>query len=301
MVEMSYVGAMKRAVGFRLALALGLGFVRALAGVSTPPGTPGPGTVAPNEGAPAAPAGSELESDTNAAPVSPYQLIVIRNAFGLRTPPPAPSTNATAPVVASALKLTGVTTLLGGKRAMFLVQEPGKTNLTSGLVREGDWDGVITNLQVLSIDERGGVVQVRYGGTELALNFDDNGIKAPAGPVPGMPMPGLGRPGMPPVPGQPVPMVQPASGAPVAFNNADGYRRVPNRPNRITPAASEAGAPPSLTPEQQLMVIQAQEELGRQQGVPMPPSPPGASGGATPLPPTPGTVPYAVLPPTPGN
>ncbi len=301
---MSYNGAMRRTVRFSLALALGLGFIQVLGAVPTPPVAPGPGAVAPTDGGVATPARAEAEPDTNAAPLTAYQLIVDRNPFGLRTPPPAQPTNASAPVVASALKLTGVTTLLGGKRAMFTVQEPGKTNLVSGLVREGDWDGVITNLQVLAIDERSGVVQVKYGGTELALNFDDNGIKPPAGPMPGMPVPGMGRPAMPPMSGQPVPMAQPAPGG-VSFNNSEGSRRVPNRPNRLTPAVAGAGAQPMLAPEQQLIAIQAQEELGRQQGVPMPPSPPGAGNAAgntvnqpsPPLPPTP----TMVLPPTPGR
>ena len=105
---------------------------------------------------------------------------------------------------------------------------------------------------------------------------------------------------MPPVPGQPVPMTQPAP-AGVSFNNSEGDRRVPNRPNRLTPGGVEAGAQPVLSPEQQLTAIQAQAELGRQQGVPMPPSPPGAGNAANqpspPLPPTP-TI---VLPPTPGR
>jgi hypothetical protein len=252
---------------------------------------------APGDGGVAAPARAEAEPDTNATPLAGYQLIVDRNPFGLRTPPPPPVANTAAPVVASALKLTGITTLLGGKRAMFTVQEPGKTNLVSGLVREGDWDGVITNLQVLAIDERNGVVQVKYGGTELALNFDDNGIKPPAGPMPGMPVPGLGRPSLPPVPGPPAPMFQPGSGG-VSFNNSEGYRRVPNRPNRLTPGAAGADAQPVLTPAQQLMAIQAQEELGRQQGVPMPPSPPGAGNAVNQaVPPLPTFVP----PPVPGE
>ena len=300
MVEMSYNGAMRRTVRFSLTLVMGLGLVRAWGAEPAPPAAPSPGAAAPTDGGVAASGRSEVEPDTNAAPLAPYQLIVDRNPFGLRTPPPQQPTNTTAPVAASALKLTGVTTLLGGKRAMFTLQEPGKTNLVSGLVREGDWDEVITNLQVLAIDERSGVVQVKYGGTELDLNFDDNGIKPPAGPMPGMPVPGLGRPGMPPVPGQPVPMAQPAPVG-VSFNNSEGYRRVPNRPNRLTPGGVEAGAQPVLSPEQQLTAIQAQAELGRQQGVPMPPSPPGAGNAANqPLPPLPPT-PTIVLPPTPGR
>ncbi|MHB9008995.1 MAG: hypothetical protein ACYDC1_18960 [Limisphaerales bacterium] len=227
-------------------------------------------------------------SVTNVAPspaltvsTNPYQAIVARNPFGLRSPPPpAPPPEVLPQVVPSALKLTGVTTLLGGKRAMFSLQEPGKTNVVSDLVREGDWDTMITNLQVLNIDERAGVVKVAFGGRDLELDFENNGIKPPAAPLlagqpGGAPMPMV--PGfVPPRPGQrPMP-----PGINSGINEpGGGIRQIPTRPNRMSsPVESSV---PVLTPQQQLEVLREQEILGREAGVPMPPAPPvpGASGG----------------------
>ncbi len=280
-------------------LATGLGLSLKLCAVPSAPAGPVP--VLTN-GTAAIPMPAAAAADTNVPPSLFYQLIVDRNPFALRTPPPAPQPDTTGPVVPSALKLTGVTTLLGGTRAMFVVQEPGKTNLFSGLVREGDWDSVITNLQVLSINPKDGIVQVKYGGSEMALNFRDNGIKPAAGPaVPGMPVPMLGRPGMPTMPVQ-RPIVNPAVQPNPAFNNPGGFRQLPARPSRLG-ASMDSSAPtqPVLTPDQQLLAIQAQEQLGRQEGIPMPPSPPvggptantAGNGSVTPV--------LPILPPTPGR
>ena len=241
---------------------------------------------------------------TNAVPppaltvsTNPYQAIVARNPFGLRPPPPpAPPPEVLPQVVPSALKLTGVTTLLGGKRAMFALQEPGKTNVVSDLVREGDWDTMITNLQVLTIDERAGVVKVAFGGRDLELDFENNGIKPPAAPLlagqpGGAPLPMV--PGfVPPRPGQRTMAPSVNSG----INQPDGgIRQIPARPNRMTPQAESSA--PVLTPQQQIEVLREQEILGREAGVPMPPPPPvpGAGGGGDPY--GDGPPPLPVLPP----
>lgn len=253
---------------------------------------------------------------TPAAPKNPYSSIVVRNPFGLKPepPPPEPPPPDAPAVTPSALKLTGITTLLGGKRAMFVVEEPGKTNLVSDLVREGDWDTYITNLQVLNIDARAGNVKVVYGGKELALNFKDNGIKPPTMPVPapgagGMQPGGMGRPGNPGfVAPQPQPVAaggfgnQPAAGAATTVVNppgGSGLRQVPARPSRLggvsqpTAAVHSSDVQP-MSPEQQAISMKAQEIIARQQGVTLPPTPPipgvdfpPAPGGSTP-PPLPG-------------
>ena len=231
---------------------------------------------------------------TNDLP-TPYHAIVARNPFGLRTPPPPAPVDAPAPsVTVSALKLTGVTTLLGGRRAMFAVQEPGKTNLFSDLVREGDFDSVITNLQVMKIDERAGVVQVVYGGKDLTLDFAANGIKPPVGPaVPTGPPPGSRGPGPPPV-------------AVGGFNADPAARMIPPRPVRSTEQVTPSSAlmrgeqqAPVLTPEQQARLFQEQENVARAAGVPLPPSPMNAGSGGPPVPG--GGIGPPPLPGTPGQ
>jgi hypothetical protein len=271
-------------------------------------------TVAVDDGviaeAPPVPTTEEVvPEDKPLAPKNPYSAIVARNPFGLKPEPPPPEPPAPQPTVSTtALKLTGVTTLLGGKRAMFVVEEPGKTNLVSDLVREGDWDTYITNLQVLKIDERAGAVNVVYGGKELALNFKDNGIKPPTGPAP-VPVPGAGAPGVggrpgaipgapPPItvgaviPGAPVNVSQPVTtGQPVG----SGLRQVPSRPSRMPAGGMPTAAAeiPTMTPDQQALAMKAQEILARQQGVALPPTPPipgidfppGPGAGGFPMPP----------------
>jgi len=248
---------------------------------------------------------------------SPYQSIVAKNAFRLRLPPPpAAPPEPTPQVTPSALKLTGITTLFGGKRAMFVVQEPNKPQLVSDLVRENEKDTIITNLEVLNIDEHAGVVRVVYGGKELSLNFQDNGLKAPmvaAAPVPGQPgQPGLVRPAGAPVPGarttvgaaQPgVSGAVPATGLPstiqppsvvssVSTRSSSGLRSLPTRPTRLTygagvpatpddrAALTPGVAPSTVSPEERAENLRIQQELMRRYGltIPTPPPPPGAEG-----------------------
>jgi len=260
-----------------------------------------------------------LPQGATALPVSPYQTIIARNAFGLKTPPPPPPLPEppAAQVTPAALKLTGIVTLLGGRRATFVLQEPGKPQINSDLIREGEKDAMITNLEVLQIDERAGVVRVAYGGKEMALDFVNNGLKPPAAPTPGAPgtvpgraVAGVAQPGVVPGArgtvatlsgGRPTPGVQPtfpsAYQAPVptlapasssTFNpgtGSSGLRSIPVRPTRLPTGASTATGVggsvdvldptiPPLPPEQQALIMRAQEEINRRQGMSFPPSPP---------------------------
>jgi len=109
-----------------------------------------------------------------------YEVIVDRNPFGLRpVPPPAPAAEEDPAKEISALKLTGITVLKSVRRAMFVLETPGRPIVDSGLLSEGERDGFITNLEVLRIDAKAGVVRVRLGAKEFTLNFAENGIKPP--------------------------------------------------------------------------------------------------------------------------
>jgi len=131
---------------------------------------------------------------------NPYQAIVERNVFSLRDPPPPPKPEEVKPPPPK-LTLTGITTLLGRKMVLLKAPpapgpvkpgEPPKTEQFFTLA-EGQQDG---ELEIVNIDEKAGVVNVKYGGVPASLNFADNGAK----PMPGMPMPG----------GIPAPMPNPA-------------------------------------------------------------------------------------------
>jgi len=171
----------------------------------------------------------------------PYQAIVERNVFGLK-PPPAPVAEAPPPAPPLKITLTGITTILGNKRALMSVAVPNKPPETY-MLTEGQRQGEI---EVLSIDERGGAVLVKNHGIEQTLDFKTDGAKAQPPPViPGM-IPPPNRPANPmplPLPGTPQ---QPGGVPQLPQPNANANPGLPSRqlpmPMRSlrVPAGSEA-------------------------------------------------------------
>src|SRR5262249_45052252 len=80
---------------------------------------------------------------------NPYQAILDRNVFGLKPPPP-PGKSEEKKVDLAPITLTGITTILGNKRALMNVQVPGKTAQPL-ILAEGQREGEI---EVLEIDEK---------------------------------------------------------------------------------------------------------------------------------------------------
>jgi hypothetical protein len=120
--------------------------------------------------APAAVAGGTNVSE------NPYRAIFLRNLFGLRPveirtapPPPAPS---------STIVLTGITTILGDRRAFLEITPPAKPPQTakqiSCILAEGQREGAV---EVVQIDPKGGSVKVSDNGTLTTLTFEKNGRK----------------------------------------------------------------------------------------------------------------------------
>lgn len=165
-------------------------------------------------------AGSAAVAEDAAAspPGNPYVVITNRNAFGVKPPPVPVEPPPVAPVVAPPnLFLTGISFLHGLKRAYLVVNRPNAKAPDYLAVDEGyDSDG----LKVLGIDPRKQTVRLVNSGTELTLNFKDNGMKGNAVPaaVPG-------KNGVPEVPGM----------APV--------RGIPPPPQAGVPAASPGAGP----------------------------------------------------------
>jgi len=148
---------------------------------------------------PAAPAGN------------PYQSIVERNVFHLNPPPAPPDPEANKPPPPK-IFLTGITTLMGNRRALLKTTPPAKPGEPpkekSYMLAEHER---LDDLEVVAIDEVAGSVKVTYGGMEFTVNFKDNGaasVAQPAGPPPGTPgvpgapaapagfFPGMAQPGM---------------------------------------------------------------------------------------------------------
>jgi hypothetical protein len=131
---------------------------------------------------------SGVKALTSGTQDSPYQAIGERNVFNLHAFLP--------PVVEAPVKLnsppkitlTGITTILGNKVAFITIAGVKLGQLPESLMlREGQ---VVNDVEVKSIDENAGVVQIINRGELQILDFDHN-IPAPtapsapsAGPVP---------------------------------------------------------------------------------------------------------------------
>jgi hypothetical protein len=128
--------------------------------------------------------GTVLAGTVGAVPDSPsgqYQAISERNVFGLHPPPAQPApTSPAAPL--PKITLTGITTILGNKRALMKVApavlKPGDTNKELSLIlTEGQREGEI---EVLQIDENVGSVKINNSGTVMLVTFEKDGAKLPA-------------------------------------------------------------------------------------------------------------------------
>lgn len=257
---------------------------------AAPDSAPEPATATPAE---ATPAEAAPQPPIPVKPANPYLAVVARNAFGLKDPPPPkspePEPEPEPEIEPSALKLSAISTLLSANHAMFVLEEKGQKRVYSGLVAEGDTDSYIAGLEVLSINPVAGSVQVRFGGKELLLDFKNNGLEPPkataaARPGGGNPrVAGVGRGavprgGSPTNPGQ---TTAPGGRAGNTTWTAPGISRgagsrtptvVPSRNVRSTSVNPNDG--PVLSPAQQVLIMRAQAQAARNEGIDMPPSPP---------------------------
>jgi hypothetical protein len=231
---------------------------------------------------------------------NPYQEIADLNAFRLKPPPPPPEPEKvkTPP---PKITLTGITTR-GGKKTAFL-KTPGTPGKPGEPTKEQYYaiaEGTMSqDIEVLEINAKAGTVRIKFEGTEVPLNFIDNGAKAIAPP-----------PGQPGLPGAPGVIPPPGAGA----NTMPGLpgsnvRPLPTRTLRLpTPST---GATPSTTPgfgrsvqqpaaqqnemtaEQNILMVELERERTKQQVAaglmpPLPPthfSPPSSPGTEAPGPP----------------
>jgi hypothetical protein len=205
---------------------------------------------------------------------------------------------------------------------MFVFND-GKTNRVSGLVREGETDPFIPDLEVLEINPVARSVRVTFGGRELTMDFVKDGLMPPTNQVALAGAGAHGRPGTQvamatgmqrPSGGVIQPGIQPAS---VGGGTTTSGRSIPARPSRLgaglSPTARQGvsvsgggigggdvqGAP-NLSPEQQNQLIREQVNFGQQINLEMPPVPPapGLEDLSGP-PPMPGGVPQLPYPPAP--
>lgn len=114
---------------------------------------------------------------------NPYKVIYDRNLFALRPPIPVqkPQTPSAPP---PNLILTGITTVLGQKRAFLEITVPAKppqpVKQQSIILSEGQQE---ENVRVIEIDPKAETVKVSNSGIETVLTFDKNGRKPTPGPT----------------------------------------------------------------------------------------------------------------------
>lgn len=118
-----------------------------------------------------------------------YAKIAPRNVFGVKPPPPVapPEPVVEPPKEKPDFFLTGFTSIRGEKRAFICYQPKGKPmECPDALLIDVEVDGI----KLLAINEDEESVRIAYNDEEITLNFDDNGVKANAAPVPTGGVPG---------------------------------------------------------------------------------------------------------------
>ncbi|WCJ60545.1 hypothetical protein NXS98_05290 [Fontisphaera persica] len=142
----------------------------------------------------------------------PGKSITERNAFNLKAPaPPAPPP--APPPPATKVNLTGVFSIMGNKRAILQISEPGKAAPESRIMQEGDKEG---DIEVLAIDTAAETVRVKIRDQEKELDFKKDGITPPTAPAAAFAMPtNMALLNKPPVQGLPGGALNATTGIPM--------------------------------------------------------------------------------------
>ncbi len=214
---------------------------------------------------------------------NPYQAIIDRNVFGLKTPVQTvdPATEGPKPVK---VQLVGVASMLGKKTAIIKFIEPPKPGQPVPqeplVLSEGE---AMQEIEVVEIDETAGLVKILNRGTPLTLDIKEFESKAqagqPAAPGPvagGTPPPGPAPTGprmatMPPQrpagPAAPPVQPQPTPPAPQSLptpSPSRGVSTAPTGPGGVSAVpAGRVGTGPTLavapTPAVPLRIIRTPE------------------------------------------
>lgn len=234
-------------------------------------------------------ANEENANDSAPEGSHPYGVIVERNIFDLKAPPPPPSTQPTNTPPPN-IKLTGITTILGKKQALFMVQEPttpGKpaNKEESYILAEGQRQGLI---EVVEINTKAANVKIKNDGVISVLAFEK--VTLPQAPVSAPPnlagSPNVHMPNMIPPPGGGYPgggynpQNRFNNGQPAGYNNgvnagnpnvAPGLTSIPTRTLRSGSDQQQ----PQLSAEEQMIMVELQREQNKNNPniPPLPPTP----------------------------
>jgi hypothetical protein len=241
-----------------------------------------------------------LRAESIASPENPYAPIVVRNVFDLNPPqkvdPPPVAEAAPPPKITP----TGIMDIFGHLQVFFKVSDPGKPGQApkdnSYILSEGQGQD---DIEVVKINEKDALVTFNNHGTvqELPLSSQSASPAPAAAGNPNIPnIPGfrpnvsggnpLGGPGN--VVGSGMNLGATSSGGGNGGNNFNGLPAVPGRANYSATQQQQ----PAMTPEEQVIAMEANRELTKQQVIqgtmpPLPPTvmtPPDATGvGGAPL------------------
>lgn len=231
-----------------------------------------------------------------------YRAIVDRNVFGLKAPPPPPDPEANKPPPPK-ITPTGITTILGNKRALFKVQLPARppepAKEQSYILTVGQREGQI---EVLEIDEIAGSIKFNNYGSIVTLTLEKDGAKPPNTPPAAVPPPGA----QPATAGYAPPGANPqgipgGSSITTIGGAGAGLKSIPTRTLRLPGSSVPGGAPAvginpqaanqeNLSREEQVILMELERERTRDQV---------SKGVLPPLPPTPISPGGKVAPPAP--
>jgi hypothetical protein len=233
---------------------------------------------------------------------TPYYAITNRNIFDLHEPPPLQLGTPTNQAPPSNVKLTGLTTILGYPQAVFTVTEHGKPQPITIVLVEGQMQN---GIELVNMNMQDRSANIKNEDRPEFLRLDEKAGGAPAGggaAVAGVtaPNPALGGRGVPPggaagaqagnqftygaargagANGGTASPFNPqgtASALPAGTMVGDQVTTpfggtVPSNPNTTRPVRTDNGA--SLTPEQQIILIEAQRAQGGPTAPLLPPTP----------------------------
>jgi len=229
-------------------------------------------------------------ADVTETASNPYEVIIERNAFGLK-PLPQVTNPPTNPPPPANVKFTGIHSDSTSKTAFFVVQSPSGKTPQLFTIPEHEKQG---DIEVVEINDKDNSVKILNAGSPMELNFKDNGLPTPMAPVvPGIPInPGAPLPGIVPAPGTPPPGIKTAIATPTGVAPSDAMaarygvqpanataapalRTIPARNVRtppVEPQGQSAGTP--VDPVLQRRLMEAQKAAAEQAGVRYPPLPP---------------------------
>lgn len=227
--------------------------------------------------------GAVVRADVAETPDQRYQVIIDRNAFGLKPAPKISTVQTNQPPAPVNIKLSGITRDFAGLKAWMVIPAqtgPGKNANPQYLsIPEHEKQG---DIEVLEINEKESTVKILNAGTPVELNFKENGLPTPAAiPVPGVP---INPHGIVPAPGTPPPGIKTAA-APAnmnpyvaarnGFQPATASRTIPARNVRTPPVQMQTQvAETPVDPVAQRVLMEVQKRQAEQQGIPFPPLPP---------------------------